>query len=81
MTAQYHDAIDRREAKERAEQFEREQADHEQFEREQAEREQDKPLCICLERIGDNGLCPVHGAPRVEFGSNEWWDLIAPIEF
>lgn len=21
----------------------------------------DQPLCVCLEHIGDNGYCPVHG--------------------
>lgn len=28
-----------------------------------------KPLCICLEHIGDNGPCPVHG-PGQELGGS-----------
>lgn len=26
----------------------------------------DEPVCICLERIGDNGPCPVHGTTTTE---------------
>ena len=44
MTYQYHDAIDRREAKERA----------------MREPEVEPELCCCLEIIGDNDPCPVH---------------------
>jgi len=45
-STEYHDALDRREAQERAE---------------QAERELNDVRCVCLEVIGDNGDCPVHG--------------------
>lgn len=45
-STEYHDALDRREAQERAE---------------QAERELNDAKCVCLEVIGDNGTCPVHG--------------------
>jgi hypothetical protein len=47
MTHQYHDAIDRREAKERAM-------------RAECEPEVDPELCCCLDFIGDNDPCPVH---------------------
>ena len=49
MTYQYHDALDRFEAKQRAEQFEREQD------------EIDESKCVCFEYMGDNPECPLHG--------------------
>jgi len=49
----YHDQLDAYEARVRAEQEETDIA--------KADKE---PLCICLEHIGDNGFCPVHGEPE-----------------
>ena len=83
-SADYHDALDRMEARERAE-------------RAEAEIES-KPICVCLEYIGDNGYCPVHGQPISEldgsdtsvkaqlndsgFGcSSTWWNSIEEIPF
>lgn len=30
----------------------------------------DEPLCVCLEYIGDNGPCPVHGDPYGKEGQS-----------
>lgn len=80
---EYNDALDRREAQERAEQAERELNTSSQYSmcpecspaggRHYDNKFQNcmkcgaslitpqEPLCICLEIIGDNGDCPVHG--------------------
>ncbi len=52
MTHQYHDALDRYEARMRAEKAERE---FDELEARQRER------CCCLERAGDDEACPIHG--------------------
>lgn len=49
----YHDDLDRFEARARAEQEETEI------------HETEKPMCVCLVYIGDNGPCPVHGENTV----------------
>lgn len=51
----YHNDLDRFEARMRAEQ--------EEAEIEEADK---KAACVCLEYIGDNGFCPVHGYPPLE---------------
>jgi hypothetical protein len=73
MTAQYHDALDRYEARMRAEQADRELDDvlayeilQEQAERERDLDEQDKRQCCCFEFAGDNDICPIHGAAIIE---------------
>lgn len=53
-SADYHDALDRMEARERAERAEAEQ--HEQ--------------CRCLEYAGDDPKCPVHGWMNEQEGSD-----------
>lgn len=59
MTNTYHDQLDAYEARVRAEQEETEIAEADK-----------KVICICLEYIGDNGYCPVHGYPPEVDGSD-----------
>ena len=82
----YHDQLDAFEARVRAEQEETEIAEADK-----------KPVCVCLEYIGDNGYCPVHGYPPEAEGSDTsmsaqlndsgfgcssaWWNSIEEIPF
>ena len=31
----------------------------------------ENPICVCLEYIGDNGYCPVHGQPISELDGSD----------
>ena len=53
----YHNDLDRFEARMRAEQ-------------EETEIHEADKKCVCLEYIGDNGYCPVHGYPPEVDGSD-----------
>ena len=77
MTAKYHNDLDRYEARVRAEQEERDMDEAEQYDPSIPLEDfnakmaagiyryfcRQPALCCCLEYIGDNGPCPVHGSP------------------